>query len=148
MSDVSQGAGNGQSAGHKNYGRKSDKHEEEKGRGRQAKSPKDIPAKGWRDIFLRVKKQIGKDNLSIVSAGVAFYSFLALFPALIATIMIYGLIVSPTKVQEQLPISTSLSSLRLQPALADGLSCSFLFNFFSPLSTDMALTGPLQKFVG
>ena len=38
-------------------------------RGRQAESPSEIPAKGWRDIALRVKREASEDNVSIIAAG-------------------------------------------------------------------------------
>ncbi len=72
------------------------------GRGRQAKSPTDIPAQGWKDIALRVKTEIKDDNVPLLSAGVAFYSMLALFPALVAVVSIYGLVADPTEVATQL----------------------------------------------
>ena len=73
----------------------------ERDRGREARNPEDIPARGWKDILWRLKDQIRKDRLSIVAAGVAFYSLLAIFPALIALVAIYGLAFEPTEVEEQ-----------------------------------------------
>ena len=52
--------------------------------------------------MLRVKDQLGKDNISIVAAGVAFYFFLALFPTLAAIISIYGLVTDPMEVERQM----------------------------------------------
>jgi membrane protein len=74
----------------------------EDGRGRQAERPAQIPKAGWRDILLRVKNEMTEDNLSIVAAGVAFYAFLAMFPALAALVSIYGLITTPTDLQQHL----------------------------------------------
>lgn len=71
-------------------------------RGEYADRPSDIPPKGWRQVLLRVWEQIGSDNLSLVAAGVAFYSLLAVFPALAAMVMIYGLFADPAEVQAQL----------------------------------------------
>jgi membrane protein len=70
----------------------------ERGRGRHAEKPTDVPAKGWKDILWRTKNQIGEDNLSIVAAGVAFYAFVAVVPALAALIAVYGLISDPASV--------------------------------------------------
>jgi membrane protein len=67
-------------------------------RGRQADSPGDIPRRGWRDIAWRVKEQLSKDQLSIISAGVAFYTLLAVFPAMIAGVALYGLAFDPQQV--------------------------------------------------
>jgi len=70
-------------------------------RGREAQSPAQVPPRGWKDVLLRVKKDIKDDNVSIVAAGVAFFSVLALFPALIAMISIYGLFVEPEEAAAQ-----------------------------------------------
>lgn len=53
-------------------------------------------------MLLRVGGQISSDNLSIVSAGVAFYGLLAVFPAIAALVLIYGLFADPGDVQRQL----------------------------------------------
>jgi membrane protein len=75
--------------------------QERYGRGREASRPQDIPPSGWKDILWRVKNQIRKDRLSIIAAGVAFYGLLAIFPALIALVALYGLVFDPRQVQEQ-----------------------------------------------
>jgi membrane protein len=74
----------------------------ERGRGRHAEKPTDIPKAGWLDILSRTKQQLTEDNLSIVGAGVAFYAFVAVVPALAAVISVYGLIADPTQVGEQI----------------------------------------------
>lgn len=70
--------------------------------GRNARTPREIPTGGWKDIFLRVKDEIKSDRLSIIAAGVAFYAFLALFPALATIISVWGLFADPAQVQQQL----------------------------------------------
>jgi membrane protein len=72
------------------------------GRGREAESPSQIPAPGWRDIAIRVKDDIKNDRLSIVAAGVAFYAALAFFPAIAALISLYGLFLDPQRIAGQL----------------------------------------------
>ena len=84
-------------------------------RGRGAETPKDIPKRGWRDILMRVKRQMAEDRLSIVAAGVAFYGLLAVFPALIALVALYGLAFDPKQVSEQV---AALSGM-LPPQAAD-----------------------------
>lgn len=71
------------------------------GRGRDADSPAEIPAAGWRDILLRTKRELSEDNLSLVAAGVSFYLMLALIPGLAAAISVYGLISDPGDVERQ-----------------------------------------------
>lgn len=73
--------------------------------GREATSPLSVPARGWRDIALRVKDEWGDDHVGMAAAAVAFYSFLALIPALAALVSILGLIArgdDPTEVVEDL----------------------------------------------
>jgi membrane protein len=74
----------------------------EPSRGRHAREPQQIPPRGWLDIALRVKEQLTKDNASIVAAGLALYSLLALFPALTAIVLVYGLFSSPDDIAQQL----------------------------------------------
>ena len=81
-----------------NASEKNDEHD----RGRSADTPKDIPKPGWKDILWRTKEEMKKDNLSIVAAGVAFYIFLGLIPALAALISIWGLVADPATIQQQI----------------------------------------------
>ena len=71
-------------------------------RGRDAKTPADIPGSGWRDIAWRVVAEISNDNLSMVAAGVAFYGLFAIVPALGSIVAVYGLIADPKAIQQQL----------------------------------------------
>lgn len=65
-------------------------------------SPSKIKFSGWKTILKRVLKEISENNVSIISAGVAFYSFLAVFPAIAALVSIYGLAMDPQSIQDQL----------------------------------------------
>ncbi|WP_022708522.1 YihY/virulence factor BrkB family protein [Paracoccus zeaxanthinifaciens] len=71
-------------------------------RGRRAEAPTEIPAKGWWDILKRVKNEISSDHVSVVSAGVAFFGLLAIFPAIAAVISIAGFFLDPADVAGQL----------------------------------------------
>ena len=62
------------------------------GRGRLARAPWQIPWRGWKDVALRVKDEWGDDHVGMSAAAVAFYSFLALIPALAALVSILGLV--------------------------------------------------------
>ena len=73
----------------------------QRGRGRNAEEPTQVPARGWLDVLARTKQQITEDNLSIAAAGVAFYGFVAVVPALAALVAIYGLISDPANVAAQ-----------------------------------------------
>jgi membrane protein len=67
-------------------------------RGRQAASPSQIPARGWKDILWRVYENIGDHRLLALAAGMTYYSLLAVFPALAALVAIYGLFSDPSSI--------------------------------------------------
>jgi len=71
-------------------------------RGRSAEQPTDIPAAGWRDILLRVLKNVSRHNLSLVAAGLAMYALLSIFPALTAALSLYGLFITPAHAVQQI----------------------------------------------
>lgn len=71
-------------------------------RGHNAEKPKQIPRKGWKDIASRVKDQLTKDHIFLLSAGIAFYFSLAIFPAIAAALSIYGLIMELAQVEQQM----------------------------------------------
>ena len=48
-----------------------------------------------------VKTRMDDHNLTLVAAGVAFYAFLALIPALVAVVSLYGLVANPADVTRQ-----------------------------------------------
>lgn len=68
-------------------------------RGREASDPSEIPKRGWRDILLRVKQRVERDNLFIVAGGVAFSVFLSLFPGIAAAVSLLGLVMQPSDVE-------------------------------------------------
>jgi membrane protein len=71
-------------------------------RGLHAESPTEVPARGWKEVLLRVKDEVTKDNMSIVAAGCAFYALLALFPAITAMVSTYGLVADPADVERHM----------------------------------------------
>ncbi|MCC0807464.1 YihY/virulence factor BrkB family protein [Methylobacterium sp. W2] len=71
-------------------------------RGRQAAKPSEIPAKGWKDIGLRVFHDVGENNLVSVAAGVTFYVLLAIFPAIAALVSCYGLVADVVTINDHL----------------------------------------------
>lgn len=72
------------------------------GRGRRARKPSAVPARGWKDVLFRIARQVGEDRVLLVAAGVTYFLLLALFPALTAIISVYGLIVDQGTVQEHI----------------------------------------------
>ncbi|NNL35626.1 MAG: YihY/virulence factor BrkB family protein, partial [Silicimonas sp.] len=76
--------------------------------GRGAERPRDIPFLGWKQILLRAWKEGGRDHVSLIAAGVAFYGLLALFPAITALMAISGLIFDPQQITGQMEILSSM----------------------------------------
>jgi len=62
------------------------------------------PAKrrSWWQLPLRVFEKLVANHASMLAAGVAFWVFLALFPALVALVSLYGLIADPAAIQRHL----------------------------------------------
>lgn len=75
-----------------------DRHSDGTPAGAHAEAPQDIPAKGWWQVTRRAWKEAKADQVPLLAAGVAFYSFLALFPAMIAAVLLYGLVRDPRDV--------------------------------------------------
>jgi membrane protein len=114
--------------------------------GIHAEKPTQIPWRGWKQILKRAWAENKADNMPIIGGGVAFFGFLAIFPALIALISIYGLVASPQSVAKQvesfssqLPssaaalIKTQLTSIvdNSGSALSIGLAVSILAALWS-----------------
>jgi len=70
--------------------------------GVEADRPTEIPPKGWRQVLIRGWKEAQSDQVPLLAGGVAFFGFLALFPGVIATVLIYGLVVDSETVREQI----------------------------------------------
>ena len=74
----------------------------EPGRGRAARTPSEIPKAGWGDILRRVWQKLGDDNVSLVAAGVALNTLLAVFPAMAVLASAYGMFASPAQVAKEI----------------------------------------------
>ncbi|UDL93218.1 YihY/virulence factor BrkB family protein [Lichenihabitans sp. PAMC28606] len=72
------------------------------GRGRDAKSPSDLPLRGWTDVLWRTYEDLSSHRILAVSAGVTFYALLALFPAIAAFVSLYGLFANASTINDQL----------------------------------------------
>jgi membrane protein len=70
--------------------------------GGKAERPTQIPARGWLQVAKRGWKEAKADHVPLLSAGVAYYAFMAIFPALIALVAIYGLFADPATIATQL----------------------------------------------
>jgi membrane protein len=75
--------------------------------GGKAERPTEIPARGWIQAVKRGWKEAKADQVPLLAAGVAFYAFMAIFPALIAVVSIYGLFADPSTIANQLNSMTA-----------------------------------------
>jgi len=66
--------------------------------GRDAQSPWAMPLTAWWQILKRVWFETGKDNVSLVSAGVAFFAFLSFVPLIGSAVLVYGLAADPASI--------------------------------------------------
>lgn len=90
--------------------------------GRDAERPSELPAKEWRDVFVRVKAEAKQDHVTLLSAGVAFYSLLALVPGLVALISIYGLVAKPSSIRAQVVSSLSATPREVRDLVSSQLT--------------------------
>lgn len=90
-------------------------------RGRDAETPGDVPAAGWKDVGVRVKDEMKEDLVPLLSAGVAFFLLLALFPALAALVSVYGLVADPDQVSQQVSDLTGTLPQEAQSLITDQL---------------------------
>jgi membrane protein len=76
----------------------------ERGRGREAIHPLQIPWRGWYDVVWRTYCEMQSDRLLSISGGVSFFVLLAIFPAITALVSAYGLLFSPSTITNNLSI--------------------------------------------
>lgn len=69
--------------------------------GGDARYPTGIPRQGWQQVARRVWDETQIDQVPLLAAGVAFWGFISLFPAMTACVAVYGLVSDPTMVTRQ-----------------------------------------------
>jgi len=87
--------------------------------GDQAAVPTQIPPKGWWQVTRRAFKESSADNVGILAGGIAYAAFLALFPALIAGISLFGLVADPATIAQQAEGVLAALPETAQPLLRD-----------------------------
>jgi membrane protein len=65
-------------------------------------TPFAVLRRDWRAVARAVWREIREDNLSLVAAGISFYSLLAIFPAVAAIVALYGLMADRATIGEHL----------------------------------------------
>jgi membrane protein len=89
--------------------------------GSGAQKPTEIPPAGWWQIVRRALAESSKDNVSMLAGGVAFFGFLAIFPALIALVSLYGLVADPAQAAQTLASVTSALPETARPLVVEQL---------------------------
>lgn len=69
--------------------------------GAEADRPTQIPAAGWWQVTKRAWAEAKADQVPLLAAGVAFFGFLSLFPAIVAAVLAWGLIADPAQIRSQ-----------------------------------------------
>ena len=90
-------------------------------RGRQAARPTEVPARGWKDVLVRVKEEAKADNVTLLGAGVAFFGLLALVPGLVALVSVYGLVADPSDVDRQVEDALGAAPTEVRDLIASQL---------------------------
>jgi membrane protein len=94
----------------------------ERGRGRSARSPAQIPWRGWRDIVLRTYQETQDDRLLALAAGVVFYSLVALFPAIAAGVSFYALFADAGTIGKHLSLAAGIVPAEALDMLRDEIT--------------------------
>ncbi len=112
----------------------------------------------WRRRLARVGAALGRDNISIMAAGTAYYAMLSIFPGLSALVLTYGLIADPVSIEHHIDalsgvlpgealtlLSDQLHALvtATRENLGIGLVLSVLFALWTASSATTALMNAL-----
>jgi membrane protein len=82
----------------------------QKGRGRDADSPFDIPWLGWKDIGLRLLLSVPCNRLTTLAGGVAFFALLSIFPAIATIVSLYGMVANTATIVDHLNLLAGVLS--------------------------------------
>jgi membrane protein len=93
----------------------------DRGRGREAEHPGEIPTRGWMDVVWRAWGEVGDANLFLVAGGVTYALILALFPALAALVSLYGLVFDPSQIEKQVGALSGVLPSETQQLLSQQL---------------------------
>jgi membrane protein len=131
----------------------------ERGRGRHATHPLQIPWNGWYDILWRTYREMQSDRLLSIAGGVSFFVLLAIFPAITALVSAYALFFNASAVIDNLSVLNDvvpgnvLSIVHEQAAriasnsgraLSSGLVVGLLVSLWSAMSGVKAIIDALN----
>ena len=78
------------------------------GRGRQADTPEEIPARGWRDVLVRMFWATSANRVLSTAGSVAFFTLLAVFPGIAAVVSLYGLFADASTISTHLTLLSGI----------------------------------------
>ncbi len=90
--------------------------------GRHADEPEQLGWRGWRDVLVRVFGNIGRDNVSLMAAGVGFYALLSLAPTFTGLVALYGLMFDRHAVAEQVASLEGMVPAEARRVIAEQLT--------------------------
>src|SRR4051794_6981371 len=73
-----------------------------------ASRPTEFHKRDLKAVARRTKEEIKNDNLGLLAAGVSFYAFLSIFPALTALVSIYALFADPGQIEQQVQAASGV----------------------------------------
>jgi membrane protein len=85
-------------------------------------SPWRLLGQGWRDVARRLRVELEEDNISVVAAGMAFFMLMALLPLFALLIAVYGLVMDPALVEQQIEVLGTLVPKPAWQIIAAGLT--------------------------
>jgi membrane protein len=118
--------------------------------------PTSFRGAAWRAILMRTIRESADDGITTVAGGIAFYSLLALFPAIAALVSLYALVADPSTIRGHLaqlsfllpPNSFSIVEDQVQRVVSQGgteLGVKFLFGLgFSLWSATAAVKAMIE----
>lgn len=81
-----------------------------------------MPPRGWLDVVRRVRAELKRDQVPLLAAGVAFFALLALVPALVSLISLYGLVADPAEIEKQVRDALAAAPQEVRQVVAQQLT--------------------------
>lgn len=89
--------------------------------GARGTTPLELPPAAWWSIIKRIYVMVGFHNLSLLAAGVAFFSFLAFVPLIASVVLLYGLVGDPQTVANNISLLEGIAPPEVLTILQDQL---------------------------
>ena len=75
----------------------------------------------WHERLVRFARALSRDNVSIMAAGIAYYSMLSIFPGMSALVLTYGLVADPATIERHVSALTDVLPTQALNLLGDQL---------------------------